>query len=136
VGNVRRPLPGRARPGGPRQASEAPDHGLRDSRDTDYARRWRTDDLAAWHELLLDRLVGSEAEDRLERLARHPALGGPGLTFLRARLARQHGDHDKARSLVQACLQELPGSQAFADFAVEVGADLPPRAQYLIDQRP
>jgi hypothetical protein len=102
----------------------------------DYARRHRTSNLAEWHELLLDRLAGSEAEDRLDQLAGHPALAGPELTFLRAWLARQRGDLDGARSLVQDCLQELPGHQGFASFAAEICADLPPRARELADQRP
>jgi hypothetical protein len=37
--------------------------------------------LAEWHGLLLDRLDGAEAADRLDRPASHPALGGPELTF-------------------------------------------------------
>lgn len=104
-------------------------------RDADYVRRQRTSDLAEWHRLLLDWLAGSEAEDRLDRLARHPALGGPELTFLQARLAHQRGDLGDARKLVQDCLRELPGQGGFADFAAEIGADLPPRAQELADQR-
>jgi hypothetical protein len=98
-------------------------------------RRQRASDLAEWHELLLDRLAGSEAEDRLDRLVRHPALGGPELTFLRAQLARQRGNLDGARQLAQDCLQDLPGHWGFAGFAAEIGADLPPRARELADQR-
>ena len=101
----------------------------------DYVRRRRTGDLAEWHELLLDRLAGSEAEDRLDRLVGHPALAGPGLTFLQARLARQRGDLDGARELVQECLRELPGHQGYASFAAEIGANLPRRARDLADQR-
>jgi hypothetical protein len=98
-------------------------------------RRQRASDLAEWHELLLDRLAGSEAEDLLDRLVRHPALGGPELTFLRARLARQRGNLDGARKLAQDCLQDLPGHGGFVGFAAEIGADLPPRARELADQR-
>jgi hypothetical protein len=98
-------------------------------------RRQRASDLAEWHELLLDRLAGSENEDLLDRLVRHPALGGPELTFLRARLARQRGNLDGARKLAQDCLQDLPGHGGFAGFAAEIGADLPPRARELADQR-
>ena len=101
--------------------------------DAGYVRKRRTSDLAAWHEQLLDRLFGSEAEDRLDRLIRHPALGGPEVTFLQARLAERRGDLDGARKLVQDCLQELPGHRGFADFAAEIGADLPPRAQNHLD---
>jgi hypothetical protein len=104
-------------------------------RPTGRDRDRRTADLAEWHRLLLDRLIDSEAEDRLDRLARHPALGGPELGFLQARLAHRHGDVGSARSLVQAALQQLPGHQGFLDFATEIGAPLPPRARQIIKER-
>jgi hypothetical protein len=104
-------------------------------RDRDYARHWRTDNLSEWHDLLLDRLTGSEAEDRLDRLASHRALGGPELTFLQARLTRLRGDLDAARRLVRDCLEELPGHGRYADFAAEIGAEMPPRARELAEQR-
>ena len=104
-------------------------------RPTDRDRDRRTAALAEWHRLLLDRLIGSEAEDRLDRLARHPALGGPELEFLKAQLAHQRGDIGNARSLVQAALQHLPGHQGFLDFATEIGAPLPPRAQQVVEER-
>jgi hypothetical protein len=103
--------------------------------DADYTRRHRADELADWHALLLERLMGSEAEDRLDRLIRHPALAGPGLTFLQARLARERGDVGGARKLVENCLQQLPGHEGFAEFAAEVGADLPQRARELAEHR-
>jgi hypothetical protein len=106
-----------------------------DYRDADYIRRQRTSDLAEWHDLLLERLAGSEAEDRLDRLTRHPALGGPELTFLQARLALERGDRDAARALVQDCLRDLPGHAGFSGFAAEIGAELPPRALDLAAQR-
>ena len=93
--------------------------------DPDYRRSDRTRDLAEWHSLLLERLAGSEAEDRLDRLAGHPALGGPELTFLKARLAQLRGDTDAAHTLTEACLGRLPGHEGFADFAVQIGAALP-----------
>lgn len=52
---------------------------------SDYARAQRTRDLAQWHALLTERLAGSEAEDRLGRLARHAALDRPELTSVRSR---------------------------------------------------
>ena len=64
-------------------------------------------------------------EDRLDRLAGHPALGGPELTFVQARLAQLRGDTDAARTLTEACLGRLPGHDRFADFAVQIGAELP-----------
>jgi hypothetical protein len=103
--------------------------------DEGYARRNRTDNLAEWHGLLLERLAGSEAEDRLDRLVRHPALGGPELIFLRARLACARDDLDSARKLVQDCLQQLPGHAGFTDFAAAIGAELPQRARELAGQR-
>jgi hypothetical protein len=98
-------------------------------------REQRTAALAEWHRLLLDRLIDSEAEDRLDRLARHPALGGPELGFLQAQLAHQRGDIPNARSLVHAALQQLPGHQDVLDFATDIGAPLPPRAQQIIKER-
>jgi hypothetical protein len=104
-------------------------------RPTGRDRDQRTAALAEWHRLLLDRLIDSEAEDRLDRLARHPALGGPELGFLQAQLSHQRGDVSNARSLVHAGLQQLPGHQDFLDFATEIGAPLPPRAQQIITER-
>lgn len=95
----------------------------------------RAANLAEWHLLLLDRLTGSEAEDRLDKLVRHPALGGPELTFLRAQLAYQRGDFSTARDLVHESLQTLPGHHSFLKFAAEIGAPLPPRAQQIATQR-
>ena len=93
--------------------------------DPDYRRRDRTRHLAEWHSLLLERLAGSDAEDRLDRLAEHPALGGPELTFVQARLAELRGDTGAARTLAEECLGTLPGHDGFADFAVQIGAELP-----------
>ncbi len=117
-------------------ARDAPAPPNRAWRPTGQDREQRTAALAEWHRLLLDRLIGSEAEDRLDRLARHPALGGPELGFLQAQLANQRGDVGNARSLVHASLQQLPGHQGFLDFATEIGAPLPPRAQQIIKERP
>jgi len=39
------------------------------------SRDQRTEALAAWHLLLLEHLADTEAEDRLDRLTQHPALG-------------------------------------------------------------
>ena len=54
---------------------------------------------------------------------------------MRARDARRRGDIAAARRLIGTCLGQLPGSQEFAEFAVEVGAALPPRARELRAQR-
>ena len=103
--------------------------------DPHYRRRDRTRDLAEWHSLLLERLAGSEAEDRLDRLATHPALGGPELTFIRARLAQLRGNTGAARTLAKECLAELPGHDGFADFAVQIGADLPASTRDKLTER-
>jgi hypothetical protein len=90
--------------------------------DNGFARRERTGDLAEWHEMLLERLAGSDAEDQLDRLVSHPALGGPERTFLQAQLAHDRGDTAAARKLIQECVRELPGHPEFAQFAAEMGA--------------
>jgi hypothetical protein len=97
--------------------------------DTGYRCRERASNLAQWHGLLLERLAGSDAEDHLDRLVSHPALGGPERTFLHARLARQRGDTAGARKLISDCLRELPGHQGFASFAAEVSASPCPKPE-------
>jgi hypothetical protein len=99
----------------------------------DFQRDQRTGDLAEWHGLLLDRLPDYDADDRLDELSQHPALGGPELTFFQAQLARQRGDLDRASQLVHECLDRLPGHRAFQQFAVEIDAALPERARALIE---
>jgi hypothetical protein len=116
-------------------ARDAPTTPNRAWRPTGRDRDQRTEALAEWHRLLLDRLIDSEAEDRLDRLTHHPALGGPELGFLQAQLAHRRGDVSNARHLLQACAQQLPGHQGFLDFATEIGAPIPPRAQQIIKQR-
>ena len=60
--------------------------------ETRYRRHERTKDLAAWHGMLLDRFAGAPEDELLDRLAVSPALAGPELTFLRARIAERRGD--------------------------------------------
>ena len=100
-----------------------------------YQRRERTDDLAVWHEMLLERFTGTPEVDLLDRLVASPALAGPGLTFLRAKIAARRGDIARAAALVTESLKELPGHAEYQDFAVEVGAALPPRAREMIAER-
>jgi hypothetical protein len=102
---------------------------------TGYRRRERTKDLAAWHEMLLDRFAGTPEDELLDRLAGSPALAGPELTFLRARIAERRGDVTRAATLVTESLKELPGHQGYLDFAVDVGAELPPRAREVLAER-
>jgi hypothetical protein len=118
-----------------RLTRNAPARADRIWRSTGRDRDQRAANLAEWHVLLLERLIGSEAEDRLDQLARHPALGGPELEFLQAQLAHQRGEVSAARGLVQAALQQLPGHEGFLEFATEIGAPFPPRAQRIIEER-
>jgi len=102
---------------------------------TRYRRHQRTENLAIWHEMLLDRFTGTPEDNLLDRLAVSPALAGPELTFLRARIAERRGDVTQAAALVTESLTELPGHPAYLEFAVEVGAELPPRARELLSER-
>lgn len=86
------------------------------------ARNERTSDLAEWHRLLIEQLMGTDYEDRLDRLVIHPALSGPELTFLQAQLAAWHGNQEEARVLIQKCRRALPGHSQFKALAEEVGA--------------
>jgi len=103
--------------------------------ETSYLRKARTDDLAAWHDMLLDRFAGTPEDNLLDRLVASPALTGPELIFLRARIAQRGGDVPQAATLVTKCLKEMPGRQAYLDFAVEVGAELPSRAREIAAER-
>ena len=103
--------------------------------ETRQRRRQRTDDLATWHEMLLDRFAGTPEDDLLDRLVVSPALAGPELSFLRAQIAGRRGDVPQAAALITECLKELPGRQDYQDFAVETGAELPPRAREIVAER-
>jgi hypothetical protein len=98
-------------------------------------RRDSTDDLAVWHEMLLERFTGAPEEDLLDRLVASPALAGPELAFLRAKVAARRGDVAQAAALVSESLKELPGRAEYQDFAVEVGAKLPSRAREMVAER-
>jgi len=119
---------GRADPGRPRTIFGT-------FNETSYRRKERTDDLAMWHEMLLDRFAGAPEDELLDRLVASPALAGPGLTFLRARIAERRGDVSQAAALVTRSLKELPGRQEYLDFAVKVGAELPFRAREISAER-
>jgi hypothetical protein len=103
--------------------------------ETSYRRKERADDLAAWHEMLLDRFAGTPEDELLDRLVASPALAGPELIFLRARIAERRSDVSQAATLVAKCLKEMPGRQAYLDFAVQVGAELPSRAREIAAER-
>jgi hypothetical protein len=114
-----------------RSAAEAPSR----RRGTDRARERRTHNLARWHLALLDRLFGGDAEDRLVRLAAHPALGGPDLAYFQAQLSRSRGDLASARRLVGDALDRLPGHQDYLVLAKEIDAPLPDRAREVARSR-
>jgi hypothetical protein len=103
--------------------------------ETRQRRRTRTDDLDVWHEMLLERFVGAPEDGLLDRLVASPALAGPELAFLRAKIAADRGDLGQARALVTESLKELPGHTEYQDFAVEVGAKLPARAREMVAER-
>jgi hypothetical protein len=103
--------------------------------ETSYRRKERADDLAEWHEMLLERFAGTPEDELLDRLVASPALAGPELIFLRAEIAERRGDVPQAAALVTKCLEELPGHQGYLDFAVEVGAELPPLARKIAAER-
>ena len=107
----------------------------RDWPDANWDRDRRTEALSEWHDMLFGKLVGYGGQDRLDRLTRHAGLGGPERTFLEARLAHQRGDIDGARRLIHQSLEKRPGHQLFLDFAVQIGAPLPPRAQQALNER-
>jgi len=73
------------------------------------------------------------ARHQTERAAVPP--GGPDAVFLSAQIARRRGDIPQAAILVAKCLQELPGHQGYQDFAIEVGADLPPISRQRLAER-
>ncbi|HET9080858.1 MAG TPA: hypothetical protein VFO01_10150 [Trebonia sp.] len=112
-----------------RGESKRPRTGYGSFGDTSYRPEQRTDDLAAWHEMLLDRFAGTPEDELLDQLVASHGLGGPELTFLQAKLAERRGDRAQAAALVTRCLEKLPGHTGFLDLALKVGADLPPRAR-------
>jgi hypothetical protein len=60
-----------------------------------------------------------------QSLTTHPALDGPELVSLQARLAHHRGDSIRAGELISECPDKLPGHSEYRDFSAEVGAPLP-----------
>lgn len=103
--------------------------GGRDQRHGRRSRQQRAEDLSEWNALLVERLAGSDHEELLDRLVAHPALAGPELTFLQARLARARGELGTAGTLVKRCLTSLPGHPEYRMFAEEINTHLPRQGQ-------
>jgi hypothetical protein len=99
------------------------------------AREERTRNLARWHGALLERLAGTDGEDRLDGLVQHPALDGPEKTFLQARLAHARSDAPRARALATRCLESLPGHEGFLAFADSIGGPVPASAKRVRSRR-
>jgi len=94
-------------------------------RSADRARGERAESLARCHQLLLDRLIDTEGDALLDRIASHPALGGPELTFFQAQLAHRRGEADRARKLLHNALRTRPGHPNFLALAHEIGEPSP-----------
>lgn len=88
-----------------------------DARHREYRREERARDLSDWHSLLLNHLVGGEGEDRLERLIATPALAGPEVLLLAARLAWRRGELSQARQMAAELIQKVPRHPEFLAFA-------------------
>jgi hypothetical protein len=109
----------------------APLPGPRLTRERAYELRDRTDQLAGWHYLLIERLSEADAD----RLVANPALGGPELTFLRAQLTDRRGDRVAARKLIEECVAELPGHLTYIQYALDIGAEVPPFSRERLEQQ-
>lgn len=93
--------------------------------DVHRGRESRAQRLAHWHRLLLENLDDAPG-GVLDRIAGHPALGGPEQKFFAAQLALRRGDTVTAGRLVSQCLQKLPGHPEFKAFAAELAPDAAP----------
>lgn len=91
----------------------------------------RAESLARWHQLLVERLVDTEGEPLLDRLATHGALAGPDLALVQARLALHRGDPHSARRLARDALRALPGHPELLALSRAAGESVPPRERDL-----
>jgi hypothetical protein len=80
--------------------------------------------------------VGRDDTSRPNRAWRPTDSNREQLGFLQAQLAYRRGDVGSARILMHEVLQKLPGHPSFLDFANEIGAPLPPRAERIAKERP
>jgi hypothetical protein len=86
-------------------------YGSRGYGDNGFRQRERARNLAEWHGLLLERLAGSEAEDRLDRLAGHQGLGGPGRTYCKHNWPASAGTSLPPASSSQSASENSPASR-------------------------
>jgi len=129
----------------PLPAPPAPTGGRRDSyrsyqeqerrRELERRTARRAEEMVDWHLVLLDRFAGTPDDVLLNRLADHPALGGPEQTYFRARLAQTRDDLPTARQLIHEALEQLPGHGGFLALAHQIDAPLPPNAQAVAASR-
>jgi hypothetical protein len=99
--------------------------------ESNYERTRRTSDLSYWNSLLLEEVD----EQRAGRVAGHAAFEGTDAEFLRAQAAKLRGDLDEARLLIAKCMESRLGSMEYAEFAEEVGAELPQRTREIREQQ-
>lgn len=86
------------------------------------SRRDVADVMCAWHVLLIDHLLGTEGEALLDQIVGHAALGGPGLAYVRARLAFARGEVDAADGLIRRAIASVPGNPAYRELADDIAA--------------
>ena len=84
--------------------------------------RDRADALTTWHLMLIDHLSGTDDDDLLDRLVGHAALAGPGLSFVKARLAFDRGDLEAAGRFIRGALTSQPGNTQFRELADDIAA--------------
>lgn len=103
----------------------------------EFERSQRGDNLATWHDLLLERLPDYDAADRLDWIAEHPALASTrsDIVMFGTRVALLAGDDERARGLITAGLENLPGHTGFYHLAIEIGAVIPENAKKVMDMR-
>jgi hypothetical protein len=82
----------------------------------------RASRLARWHAMVVDRLMGGEREDLVDRLLTHPAISGVETEFVRAQWESRRGNLAAAKRTIQACLRKAPRHAEFLEFAVTIGA--------------
>lgn len=107
----------------------------RSRREVDVRVSRRTETMTGWHLMLLERFAETPDDTLLDRVAGHPAFGGPEHLYLKARLAQSRDDLPTARRLIHEALERLPGHTGFLAFARQIDAPLPPDARRIAASR-